>query len=191
MAFKKNAPELIPRKIHQIWLSESDEISAPRQALAKTIVNTNPEFDYRLWTYDDITVENFPFTFETIQKMLRDSEGMQKNFLAEIADIMRIEILFHHGGIYLDFKTEAFRSFLPFLRFKQWFLTMNLKKFDASHKLIKEGMLIQGCIGSIPGHPSFKKIMETKYQPERIRIGRGDFITLTGAGVIGAQYSPK
>ena len=67
--------------------------------------------------------------------------------------------MYHYGGLYLDFKVEGFKSFLPLLKFKQWVLTMSLKRFDEKNKLIEGGMLVHGCMGSIPGHPYFKKIL--------------------------------
>ena len=144
-----------------------------------------------MWTYDDITAENFPFTYKTLMQLLEENKNLKKNFLVKLADIMRIEILYRHGGNYFDFKVEGFKSFLPFLKFKQWVFNMDLKKFDENNTLIEDGALAHGCVGSIPGHPHFKEILETRFRPGLIHMADANLFETTGGRVAGSFYSHK
>ena len=53
--------------------------------------------------------------------LIRRSQEFQKsskrNYNAPIAALMRYELLYHHGGIYMDFKTEGRKSYAPFLKY--------------------------------------------------------------------------
>ena len=69
------------------------------------------------------------------------------------AGIMRIEILYHHGGMYFDYKVEPFKSMIPFLKYEQFFLYVGMK--SNSHS----GTLVNGVIGSVRHNPKFLKIM--------------------------------
>ncbi len=46
------------------------------------------------------------------------SKKNKRNFRAIIADLMRIQILYKYGGIYLDLKIEGKKSLMPFLKYE-------------------------------------------------------------------------
>ena len=82
----------IPKKIHMIWIGD--------KPIPKTYVkyvegwfNLHPDYQNKLWKNEDITEKNFPISFKYL-KYSRCS--------AQTVDIIRQEILYHHGGIYLD-----------------------------------------------------------------------------------------
>ena len=54
IAFRKNAPPRIPKKIHQIWFSEQD-ISPFRMKLHQTFKDIHPDYEVNLWTPENIT----------------------------------------------------------------------------------------------------------------------------------------
>jgi mannosyltransferase OCH1-like enzyme len=58
LAARKGMPDLIPRKIHQIWVR--GEIPNFKQFLMKRLRDAHPDYEYFLWTEDNITRENFP-----------------------------------------------------------------------------------------------------------------------------------
>lgn len=95
---------MIPKKIHQIWVGPNPIPKESIQFIEK-IKHLHPEFEYKLWTDTDLTQENFT-NFEIIQKT---------QSYAQKADIMRYEILYRHGGIYLDMDMEVFQSLAPLL----------------------------------------------------------------------------
>lgn len=94
---------MIPRIIHQIYLSDVP-VSDLQNKLRATILEKNPGFKYKLWKWSDLSLQNFPKTFKMIQLIKAYDEHSDYNFKASIAGIMRIEILYRFGGIYLDMK---------------------------------------------------------------------------------------
>ena len=110
----------IPKKIHQIWIG-SDTLPGYYDTYLETFKKNAPDYKYRLWTNKDITPENFPKTYpyilkavETGIKMFGRNDKMWKGCptrkLAQIADLMRLEIIAREGGFYFDVKTELFSS---------------------------------------------------------------------------------
>ena len=83
----------------------------------------HPSFEYKLWKYENLTRKNFPHRYDSINEIIRASQGKgAKNYGSMAASIMRIEILYHYGGTYLDYKVEPFKSMNPFLKYEQFFL---------------------------------------------------------------------
>jgi mannosyltransferase OCH1-like enzyme len=94
----------IPHILHQIWVGPN-EIPKQSKKFMKEIKALHPTFEYRLWTNKDITKENFD-NYEYIKNT--------KSY-AQMSDIMRYEILYKHGGIYLDSDFKIFKSLEPLL----------------------------------------------------------------------------
>jgi hypothetical protein len=93
----------IPKIIHQIWIGKKTP------AILSKYMSTFKKMDgyiYKLWKNDDVSEANFPKTWKYIQKLLL----APKILYAMIADLMRLEILYHHGGIYVDTSFEAVKS---------------------------------------------------------------------------------
>ena len=89
----------IPKIIHQIWVGPN-EIPVRSIEFMKKIRELHSDFEYRLWNNEDITKDNF-INYEYIMK--------SKSY-AQKADIMRYEILYKHGGVYLDVDFELFKN---------------------------------------------------------------------------------
>lgn len=93
----------IPKKIHQVWLGGSIPKSYDR--IIQSWKDKNPDWEYKLWTDDD--VENF--------NMINiDKFNSAKNLGAK-SDIFRYEILYRHGGLYIDTDFECLKSFNDFI----------------------------------------------------------------------------
>jgi len=90
---------VIPKKIHQIWLGGPFPDKYKR--IRDTWIEKNPDWEYKLWTEDDIT----DFNLENI-----DSFNKIGNLGAK-SDIFRYEILYRHGGLYIDTDFECLSSF--------------------------------------------------------------------------------
>ncbi len=69
VAFRKNAPLIIPKKIHQIWLSDT-EPSPIRMKLHQPMKDSNPNFDVYLWKNEDLTPKLLPLSFAFMQRTL-------------------------------------------------------------------------------------------------------------------------
>ena len=94
----------IPKIIHQIWIG-TKPIPLQYIVFMKMIKDMHPDFEYRLWTNKDFTPENFS-TYYDMMKM---------NKIISRVDMMRYEILYNHGGIYVDCDIYPLRSFSKIL----------------------------------------------------------------------------
>lgn len=99
----------IPKTFHQVWVgipiprAQADIVEHNRRLLGK-------EWNVRLWGNDDITKDNFPYTFKYIQKAISIGRKKGKVLWAQVSDLMRYEILYHHGGIYADAGIQLVKS---------------------------------------------------------------------------------
>ena len=81
---------IIPKIIHQIWIGPN---KIPKIWM-DTITNFCNKYNYQYILWDDNTVNNFTLT----NKKYYDIE---KTFNGK-SDILRYEILYNYGGIYID-----------------------------------------------------------------------------------------
>ena len=98
-----NASGYIPKLIHQIWIGP--RLPPILGKYCSTFKNMKG-YRYKLWRTKDLHEANFPHTWKYIEKLLQ----APKIIYAMIADLMRIEILYHHGGIYVDTSFEAVKN---------------------------------------------------------------------------------
>jgi mannosyltransferase OCH1-like enzyme len=94
----KEKKDLIPKKIHQVWLGE---MPVSHKNLIPKIIKNHPEWEYKLWTWDDL--KNYPMK----NRELFDSISN----LGSKSDIARYEILYNEGGVYLDSDFEMVTNF--------------------------------------------------------------------------------
>lgn len=102
----------VPRRLHQIWVGNPIP-RAQRDLVEHNRLLLGPSWEVRLWGNADITKENFPHTFAYIQKAMRIGKRRGKVLWAQISDLMRYEILYHHGGIYMDAGIQLVRPLDP------------------------------------------------------------------------------
>jgi len=91
--------KIIPKIIHQIWVGPN-EIPEKSKYFIQKIKQLHPNYEYKLWIDNDINSENF-LNYKFIVKT--------SNY-AQKADIMRYEILYRYGGIYLDIDFEILQN---------------------------------------------------------------------------------
>lgn len=122
---------MVPRILHQIWLGPDplpDEFAGYRQ----TWVERHPDWEHRLWTED------------TLPEGLRRPEVYERlRMPAERSDILRLEVLWLHGGVYVDTDFECHRPLDPVIEGLDFF-TAPLKP---------DGWVNNAFIGATPGHP--------------------------------------
>lgn len=133
----------IPQVIHQIWIG--DKPFPERYKKWQKTWQSLPGWRYKLWT--DKEVKNLSL----INQKLYNEE---QNFGAR-ADILRLEILYQEGGIYVDTDFECIRP--------ETFDILN-RSFDfyaGLHPIDCEAILINNAIiGSIKGHPIIKACID-------------------------------
>ena len=122
---------MVPRILHQIWLGPDplpDEFEGYRQ----TWIEHHPDWEHRLWTED------------TLPEGLRRPEVYERlRMPAERSDILRLEVLWLHGGVYVDTDFECHRPLDPVIEGLDFF-TAPLKP---------DGWVNNAFVGATPGHP--------------------------------------
>jgi inositol phosphorylceramide mannosyltransferase catalytic subunit len=122
---------LVPRILHQIWLGDSplpDAFAGYRETWRRH----HPDWDHRFWTEDNLPSD------------LRRAEVYARlRIPAERSDILRLEVLWRLGGVYVDTDFECLRPLDPLIE--------DLDFFTAPLK--PNGWVNNAFIGSVPGHP--------------------------------------
>lgn len=85
--------------------------------LHETIQVNNPTYQIYLWKDSNLTKQNFPLTDNLIKRTLQYQQSSKRNYNAMIADLLRYEVLYSHGGIYIDFKMEVLKPLDAFLKY--------------------------------------------------------------------------
>lgn len=95
---------------HTIWLgSELPNVKRAFLNQNKQILH-KVGWKIKLWRSADITAENFPYTYHTIKRALKYNLKSHQNVFSMIGDLMKFEILYHHGGLYMDTNIELLRD---------------------------------------------------------------------------------
>jgi mannosyltransferase OCH1-like enzyme len=120
----------IPRIFHQIWVGP-DPFPEECVAYQETWIRHHPAWELRLWTE-----ENLPADLERREayELLRRP--------AERADILRLELLYRSGGVYVDVDFECLRALDPLIEDAEIF---------AGYR--KPRRVNNAIVGSVPGHP--------------------------------------
>ena len=93
----------IPKVIHQIHLG-GKEFSDKQLKWQKSWKDYNPDWEYILWDYQKI-LKNLDINHLNILNQC-------KNF-SEKSDILRFEILYNYGGLYIDTDFECLKNIDP------------------------------------------------------------------------------
>ena len=137
--FRKNTIETfnnrtIPKSIHQIWIGDKSINNFPHKlqymSSFKNILDKS--WEYRLWTNKDITIQNFPLTYHSIQKIKNKNKDKIK--YASIADLMRYEIIYHHGGFYFDTNIELLQDISHLVKYQFVVCNENIKIIFIGYK---------------------------------------------------------
>jgi Sulfotransferase family/Glycosyltransferase sugar-binding region containing DXD motif len=121
---------LIPRVFHQIWLGP-DPLPEEYRGYQQTWLDCHPGWEQELWTEDRLPAE------------LRRPEAAEKlRAPAERANILRLELLWRFGGVYVDTDFECLRSIEPLIEGAELFIT-----------LAKPDRVNNALMGSVAGHP--------------------------------------
>ena len=70
-------------------------------------------WEMRLWTEGDINERNFPITLATLERGRAFHQLTGSNVYSMLVDLMKYEVLFRHGGLYLDTNVELFKDITP------------------------------------------------------------------------------
>ena len=96
---------MIPKKFHQIWINQSEpELPEKFAHYRDTWLTKHLGWEYHLWNLENLD-------FDPRCKPLL----AQCQHPAQMADMLRIEILHRHGGVYLDTDFECLKNIEPLL----------------------------------------------------------------------------
>tara|TARA_Y100000389_G_C17447440_1_gene512491 strand:+ start:1174 stop:2145 length:972 start_codon:yes stop_codon:yes gene_type:complete len=142
----------IPKKIHLIWIG--GEQPDYFKLFLQSFYNYLPEFEIKIWGNSDLTNKNFPKTYSYIKKAkklhgmpMKDEENLtmlDDNYQsykyskwAQITDLMRLEIVYNHGGYYFDTTFEILKPMYNLLnKSKYTFVGCNeIPRFNNVHIL--------------------------------------------------------
>ncbi len=133
---RKSETYRIPRVIHQIWIGPKP-FPEKYKKWQKTW-QSMPGWEYKLWT--DKEVEQYTL-------INKDLYLKEKNIGAR-ADILRMEILYREGGLYVDTDFECLQPKMFDVLNQSYDFYSGITPVDAEVILLANGL-----IGSIPGHP--------------------------------------
>ena len=162
----------------------------------KTFEIYAPGFEVRLWGDKDITNENFPRTYTTIQKV-KEYQGkaikeytQQKTMYktnknvysyskyAQISDLMRYEIVFNEGGYYFDANMFLLKDITKLFNRNETFVGCN----ELGRNMEESEILSNSFSGRSKGSPVLKRLLTPRFlKGLDLRTLDVDFVTGPGA----------
>ncbi|CAF2890482.1 unnamed protein product [Rotaria sp. Silwood2] len=133
-------PIIIPRVFHFIWLNNNSVPDATQQYidLWKTF---HPNWEILIWTHETIANRNL-----SLHNQKRFQNSVQS--LRQASDILRYEILYQYGGIYIDVDFEPLKNIEPLLHGVEAFVAYESDYF-----------ICNGILGAIPGHDLTQRLI--------------------------------
>lgn len=131
---------MIPRILHQVWVGPDpfpQELVGYRESWRRH----HPEWEMRLWTEESLPRD---LVRPEVYERLRNP--------AERSDIIRLEVLFRFGGVYVDTDMECLRPIDPLLE-------EDVDFFVAGARGVKGGRAHNAVIAAVSGHPVLERAL--------------------------------
>lgn len=161
---------MIPKIVHQTW--RSDKLPTLFDKIYDINKSLNKNFEFKIWSHtpgppdiDDFIKKEYNDIYDIFS---RTKYGVQK------ADIARLAILYHYGGIYFDLDIMCLKSLEESVDLNTDLLYMALEPAEQTKKLFNnDNMLCNAFIATPPKHPLFKQAIE---EIKRLYTNHGDNI---------------
>ncbi|MBI2743562.1 MAG: hypothetical protein HYX48_06565 [Chlamydiales bacterium] len=134
----------IPKIIHQIWLG--GPLPEKYKEIQKSWLKHHPDWEYRLWTDESA---------KALKMQNRDLFESAVNW-GEKADILRYEILYQFGGLYVDTDFECLRPMDLLHQLCDFYIGL-----ESIEKKFQSPRLSNALIAAAPRHPILKKCIES------------------------------
>jgi methyltransferase family protein/glycosyl transferase-like sugar-binding protein len=134
---------VIPRVFHQIWLGP-EPLPAEFEPFQESWRRHHPGWELKLWGED-----NLPADLRRAE--VYDTERQP----VERADILRLELVWRFGGVYLDTDYECLRPIDGLLEGVDFFTGL-MKRAGAS----KPARVNNAIFGAVPGHPLLDRALD-------------------------------
>jgi mannosyltransferase OCH1-like enzyme len=128
---------MIPRIIHHIWIGP-DPLPDDHRPWIESWKRHHPKWEHRLWTEEDLPAD--PIRPEILERL---------RVPVERADILRLELLYRHGGVYVDTDLECLRPLDDVLEGEEF--------VGVCHK---PGRITNTAIAGVPRHPLLGRALE-------------------------------
>jgi inositol phosphorylceramide mannosyltransferase catalytic subunit len=150
VSYRESRPT-IPRIFHHIWVGP-ESLPFEFEPYRASWEAHHPEWELRLWTED-----NLPTDLRTSAVYERDRRPVER------ADILRLEVLWMLGGVYVDIDMECLRPLDELVEGVDFFGTE-----------IKPGRITNTVIGAAQRHPILDSALrELRPQKPRARFDKG------------------
>jgi len=148
---------MIPKIIHQTWRDSTLPVLFKKIKEQNKILNE--DFEFKLWSHspgppeiDEFIKREYPDIYEIFDKT---KFGVQR------ADIARIAILYHYGGVYFDLDIMCLKSLNKLIEFNTDNVYVALEPAEQTKKVFnKENLLCNAFIVAPPKHPLFKEALD-------------------------------
>lgn len=160
----------IPKVVHQIWLGSP--VPKKFEKIMKTWMHWHG-WEYKLWTESEVA---------KITLINAEAYNKIKNFGAK-SDILRYEILYQFGGLYVDTDFECFCPAFFDWAAEQYDFFSGIETMKGCPKL----HICNALIASKPGHPLLEKMLQ-ELQGLKGNLSLGDIINATGPGFLTQQF---
>lgn len=127
----------IPKIIHCVWFGRNELPDDVKECM-ETWRKVMPDYTIKIWNEDTFPINQYYYIEEALA---------QKKW-AFAADVARLHVLYHEGGIYFDTDIKAVKSFDELL------------KDDLFVSYESPNLISTGVIGGKKGHPWFKCMLE-------------------------------
>ena len=156
----------IPKIIHQLWIG-----TKPRPSnFMNTWKEKNPEFEYILWNEEEFIKRNISFECQDKIDSMEEINGK--------ADIMRWEILWRYGGVFLDADSVCVEPLDDVLMKSAAFASYENEK-------VREGLIATVAMGFPVNHPLCREAIDlVKQYPVSQRETRQRAWITVGPGMI-------
>jgi hypothetical protein len=161
---------MIPKIVHQTW--RSDQLPSIFENIRKQNKELNHDFEFKLWCHtpgppdiDEFIKKEY---YDIYHIFSRTKYGVQK------ADIARLAILHHYGGIYFDLDMMCIKPLQGLFEFNTDYVYMAMEPAEQTKKLFNSDKILCNAFIAAPAkHPLFKEAME---EIKKLFHKHGDFI---------------
>ena len=130
---------MIPKIIHIIWIG--DQSKKPTKCI-DTWIKKNLDYEVRIWGNNQVQGTNWK-NYRQLHDMIIKQDW------AGASDVMRYEILYEHGGVYVDADTYCVKPL------EDWLL--NCDAFASwEQELVRNNLIANTVMGSVPGAEAMK-----------------------------------
>ncbi|WP_400087345.1 glycosyltransferase [Yoonia sp. R78084] len=168
---------MIPKIIHQTWRDHN--LPVPK-AWPESWQRHNPDWEYRLWTDDDLLA--------FVRQCYPELEALYLSYPKPVqrADMARYLILHHHGGVYADIDTECMAP-LDIIAGEERiiFSAEPLEQAFHAHRLGMDLVLSNAVMASPKGHPFWPYLCKAMI---RCQHGKAHILETTGPLLLTGAY---